>query len=69
MTEEDQQKEPCGRCAMSSVSGVMEQEHDPFEGKRIEVAEDELRMLSPGVLLGRVKNRIDDLVTKVTYGR
>lgn len=69
MTEEDQQKEPCGRCAMSSVSGVMEQEHDPFEGRRIEVAEDELRTVSPGVLLGRVKNRIDDLVTKITYGR
>jgi hypothetical protein len=47
----------------------MEQEHDPFEGKRIEVAEDELRTLSPGVLLGRVKNRIDDLVTEITYGR
>ena len=69
MTEEDRQKESCGRCAMSSVSGVMEQEHDPFEGERIEVAEDELRALSPGVLLGRVKNRVDGLVTKITYGR
>ena len=69
MTEEDKQTEPCGRCAMSSVSGVMEQEHDPFDGERIEVSEDELRLLSPGVLLGRVKTRVDGLVTKITYGR
>jgi len=69
MTEEDKQKEPCGRCAMSSVSGVMEEDHYPFEGERIEVAEDELRTVSPGVLLGRVKNRIDGLVTRITYGR
>jgi len=54
---------------MSSVSGVMEEEHDPFEGERIEVEEDDLRMVSPGVLLGRAKNRIDGLVAKITYGR
>jgi len=47
----------------------MDEEHDPFEGERIEVEEDKLRKISPSVLLGRVKHRIDRFVTKLTYGR
>lgn len=61
--------ETCGRCAMSSVSGVMGAEHDPFEGERIEVEAEELRRVSPGVVLGRVKHRIDSLVARLTYDR
>lgn len=61
--------EACGRCAMSSVSGVMEADHDPFEGDRIEVEAEDLRRISPGVLLGRVKRRIDGLVAGLTYDR
>jgi hypothetical protein len=69
MGKSDEDKELCGRCAMSSVSGVMEEEHDPFEGERIEVEQDEIRKVSPSVLLGRVRRRVDNLVTKITYGR
>jgi len=69
MGKSDDDRETCGRCAMSSVSGVMDEEHDPFEGERIEVEEDKLRKISPSVLLGRVKHRIDRFVTKLTYGR
>jgi hypothetical protein len=69
MGKDEEDKELCGRCAMSSVSGVMEEDPDPFEGERIEVEEDELRKISPSVLLGRAKHRIDSVVTKITYGR
>jgi hypothetical protein len=69
MGKDEEDKELCGRCAMSSVSGVMEEDPDPFEGERIEVEEDELRKISPSVLLGRAKHRIDSVVAKLTYGR
>lgn len=69
MGKDEEDKELCGRCAMSSVSGVMEEDPDPFEGERIEVEEGELRKVSPSVLLGRAKHRIDSVVTKLTYGR
>jgi hypothetical protein len=62
-------KELCGRCAMSSVSGVMEEEHDPFDGERIEVEENEIRKVSPSVVLGRMRQRIDSVVTALIYGR
>ncbi|MFC7058195.1 hypothetical protein [Halovenus salina] len=69
MAKNEENKEACGRCAMSSVSGVMDEEYDPFDGERIEVPEDEVRKVSPGVILGRVKRRIDSVVTRLTYGR
>lgn len=69
MEKEDKGTEACGRCAMSSVSGVMDEDHDPFGDERIEVEDTELRKVSPSVLLGRVRHRIDSLVTKLTYGR
>jgi hypothetical protein len=69
MGNSDENKELCGRCAMSSVSGVMEEEHDPFEDERIEVEENEIRKVSPGVLLGRVRRRVDSFATKLIYGR
>jgi hypothetical protein len=69
MGNSNEKSEACGRCAMSSVSGVMDEDHDPFDGERIEVEEEKLRKLSPGVLLGRAKHRIDTVVTKLTYGR
>jgi hypothetical protein len=47
----------------------MDEDHDPFEGDRIEVDESEVRKVSPSVVLGRVKRRIDRLATKITYGR
>jgi hypothetical protein len=69
MGNSEDDAELCGRCAMSSVSGAMEDDHDPFDGDRIEVDEGELRKVSPSVVLGRVKSRIDSVVTKLTYGR
>ena len=69
MKEDNENTETCGRCAMSSVSGVMDEDHDPFGDERIEVENTELRKVSPSVFLGRVRRRIDSLVTKLTYGR
>jgi hypothetical protein len=67
--------ETCGRCAMSSVVGVTTdedgdgRERDPFGEDRIEVDERQLRTVSPAAWLGRVKRRIDDYATRLTYGR
>jgi hypothetical protein len=69
MGKAEENTETCGRCAMSSVAGVMEEEHDPFAGGRIEVDDGELRAVSPGVWLGRIKSRLDDWATRITYGR
>ena len=69
MGKTEENTEACGRCAMSSVAGVMEEEHDPFVDGGIEVDDGELRAVSPGVWLGRVKTRLDDWATRITYGR
>ena len=69
MGKTEENTETCGRCAMSSVAGVMETEHDPFAGGGIEVDDDDLRKVSPGVWLGRIKHRLDDWATRLTYGR
>ena len=66
--------ETCGRCAMSSVVGVAsaddeDDERDPYAGARIEVDERQLRAVSPSAWLGRVKRRLDDYATRLTYGR
>jgi hypothetical protein len=67
--------ETCGRCAMSSVVGVASaddedgDERDPYAGARIEVDEGQLRAVSPAAWLGRVKRRLDDYATRLTYGR
>jgi len=68
--------ETCGRCAMSSVVGVTTEsedcdgrKRDPFAGERIEIDERRLRAVSPAAWLGRVKRRIDDIATRLTYGR
>ena len=69
MGKNEDNTETCGRCAMSSVSGAMEKEHDPFEGERIEIEDSKLRKVSPSVVLGRAKRRIDSFVSRLTYGR
>ena len=69
MDEPEDSTEACGRCAMSSVSGVMGTDRDPFAGDRIEVDETDLRTVSPSVWLGRLKRRLDDWASRVTYGR
>lgn len=69
MDETEESAESCGRCAMSSVTAVMEGDRDPFAGDRIEVEDGELRAVSPGVWLGRLGTRLDDWATRLTYGR
>ncbi|WP_135821638.1 hypothetical protein [Halostella litorea] len=69
---DDDRTEACGRCSMTAVVDATDGETggDPFEGDRIEVDPDEMRTAAkPAVLLGRVKRRVDELATKLTYGR
>lgn len=69
--------EACGRCGMSTVVDVASEtgdgdddhERDPFAGDRIELEERQLRAVSPGAWLGRVKRRLDEYATRLTYGR
>lgn len=63
--------EACGRCAMSSAieTGADGEGTDPFAGDRIELEEDELKNASRHVVaLGRVKNRLNEWATRLTYG-
>jgi len=58
---------------MTSVVEMTEEEGespDPFGEDRIEVSETELRKASfPAVYLGRLKTRLDEFATAITYGR
>ena len=71
----DERAEACGRCTMTSVVDLREDEsvrekHDPFAGDRIELSDSELRKASGHVVfLGRLKRRIDEFATAITYGR
>ena len=69
MAESDDRTEACGRCAMSSVSSVIGDDHDPFDEDHIEVEEADLRKVSPGVLAGRAKRWLDGIARRLTYGR
>ena len=64
--------EACGRCSMTSVvemAGDEEGGRDPFGEERIEVDESDLRKASfPAVYLSRVKTKLDEFATAVTYG-
>jgi hypothetical protein len=68
--------EACGRCGVSTVVDVASETgddadaaRDPFAGDRIELDERELRAVSPGAWLGRIKRRLDEYATRLTYGR
>ncbi|NHN46347.1 hypothetical protein G9464_01865 [Halostella sp. JP-L12] len=64
--------EACGRCSMTTVVDATDGEggSDPFDGERIEVDPDEMRAVAkPAILLGRVKDRLDAVATRLTYGR
>lgn len=66
-------REACGRCSMTAavdVSQVDDEGRDPFDGASIEVPEDELRTVSkPAIWAGRAKRRLDEIATRLTYGR
>lgn len=64
--------EACGRCGMSSVVDAATdggEGRDPFADGRIEVDDRRLRAVTPGAWVGRVKRRLDDVTTRLTYGR
>jgi len=63
--------ESCGRCSMSTVVDATADgnERDAFGEARIEVDDGEARAVSPAAWLGGVKRRLDELATRVTYGR
>jgi hypothetical protein len=64
--------EACGRCSMTAVVGAADGEggRDPFDGERIEVDDAEMRRVAkPVILLGRVKRRLNEFATRLTYGR
>ncbi|WP_232343086.1 hypothetical protein [Halosimplex litoreum] len=58
---------------MSSVVDTTESDdgdRDPYGDARIEVPEDEMRRVAvPQILLGRVKGKLDEVATRLTYGR
>jgi hypothetical protein len=59
---------------MSSVVDTTESDdgggRDPFGDARIEVPEDEMRRVAkPQILLGHVKGKLDEVATRLTYGR
>jgi hypothetical protein len=70
-------REACGRCAMTSVTDATtdgknddeRERSDPFAGSRIELTERELRRVSPSAWLSGAKRRLDELATRITYGR
>lgn len=67
------ESESCGRCAMTSVvetTQAGEKGDDGYTGAHIEIDEDELRIASaPAVIAGRVKQGLNELATKLVYGR
>lgn len=70
-------REACGRCAMTSVTGASadgksdeeREATDPFAGSRIELSESELQSVSPSAWLAGAKHRLDEIATRLTYGR
>lgn len=62
--------ETCGRCGMSTVVDAADADApDAFGEERIEIADSEARAVSPGAWLSGVKRRLDDIATRLTYGR
>jgi len=62
--------ETCGRCSMTTVVEVSDGDGDgAFGEERIEVADEDARRVSPAAWLGGLKRRLDDVATRLTYGR
>ncbi|MFB6154640.1 MAG: hypothetical protein ABEJ22_02020 [Haloferacaceae archaeon] len=56
----------------ASASGKDDEErsrNDPFGDERIEVSDSELRAVSPSAWLEGVRDRLDSVATRFTYGR
>ncbi|PSP64868.1 hypothetical protein BRC79_09430 [Halobacteriales archaeon QH_8_67_27] len=65
------ESETCGRCSMTTaIDAGTDGERDPFSDERIEVPEDEMRKAAaPLVAAGRVKHKLNEIATRLTYGR
>ena len=65
------ESEACGRCSMTTaIDAGTDGEHDAFGDERIEVPEGEMRKAAaPLVAAGRVKHKLNELATRLTYGR
>lgn len=67
-------REACGRCSMTSVVDMATTDDedgatDPFGEARIEVPEADLqKVMVVSVWLGRVKRRLNEIATQITYG-
>ncbi|MDZ5810655.1 hypothetical protein U4E84_04755 [Halorubrum sp. AD140] len=76
-TDGEIRAEACGRCSMSTVVGAVHGDknaderasHDPFAGGRIEVDESTFRRVSPGGFLSDLKDRVDALGRRLSYGK
>ncbi|ELZ95328.1 hypothetical protein C440_09627 [Haloferax mucosum ATCC BAA-1512] len=65
----DPPREPCGRCAMTTVVDATGTERtDPFEGERIELAASSLRAVSPAAWVAGLSARLDAVAERVIYG-
>jgi hypothetical protein len=70
-----EETEACGRCAMSAVVDATTEDdeerdsRDPYGGGRSEMDERELRWVSPTAWIGATVERLDDLATRLAYGR
>ncbi|MFC7139638.1 hypothetical protein ACFQMA_07270 [Halosimplex aquaticum] len=54
----------------ATAEGDADDDRDPFGGARIEVPEGEMRAVAkPQILVGRAKRKIDEVATRLTYGR
>jgi len=77
MSDDEIQAEACGRCSMSTVVGAVSGDQDseerarrdPFAGERIEVDESSFRRVSPGGFLSDLKERVDALGRRLSYGK
>ncbi|SNZ17673.1 hypothetical protein SAMN06269185_3079 [Natronoarchaeum philippinense] len=70
----EKRTEACGRCGISSVVDATDSgkgdERDPLGEDRIELDEREARSaMRAQVAVGRLKRRLDEVATRLTYGR
>lgn len=65
--------ESCGRCAMTSVADMTDEESGgsaPFDSDRIELDDAQLRVASfPVVLAGWVKRRANEFARRIIHGQ
>lgn len=67
-------KEACGRCSVSTVVELANEDgesggRNPFDGDRIELEESQLQsVVKHEVLFSRISRRLDEFATKLIYG-